>query len=58
LPIITDKPYYDKFGLKKTRRCLHCDKDIIDDGTVMYLRGFCSDDCHQKYLEQARKSKR
>ena|SRR3989344_5462630 len=54
LPIITNRPYYDKYSLSKSRKCMNCDKEVADDGSVAYLRGFCSDVCYQRFLEKTK----
>ncbi|HLD59016.1 MAG TPA: hypothetical protein VI977_05305 [archaeon] len=46
-----------KFELKSRRTCMHCGKEAIDNGTVAFLRGFCSDECYATYLQKARQKK-
>lgn len=39
-----------KYGLPKKRVCLGCGKDIEDNGSYLWLRGFCSETCRQNYI--------
>ncbi|MFH0954498.1 MAG: hypothetical protein V1777_00120 [Candidatus Micrarchaeota archaeon] len=43
--------YDSKFGIRKNRRCLCCSKEITDDGSLAFLRGFCTDKCMNSYLD-------
>ncbi|HIH33123.1 MAG: hypothetical protein J4478_05000 [Candidatus Diapherotrites archaeon] len=43
-----------QYGLPKSRKCMNCLKDTVDDGTYVWLRGFCSDQCKQEYVEKLR----
>jgi hypothetical protein len=37
-------------GLPKSRRCLGCNREMDDDGSVLFIRGFCSQKCLGNYL--------
>lgn len=50
-PAGMESKYDNKFGVRKNRRCLNCTKEINDDGSIAYLRGFCSAPCMNGYLD-------
>ncbi|MDD5148069.1 MAG: hypothetical protein PHH08_01240 [Candidatus ainarchaeum sp.] len=54
MPIVTNKAYYDKYSMRKSRVCMNCEKEVDDNGSVAYLRGFCSDECYQKFLAKTK----
>lgn len=33
---------------------MNCEKEVDDNGSVAYLRGFCSDECYQKFLAKTK----
>lgn len=43
-----------QYGLMKERKCIGCGKPMKDDGSSMYLRGFCSEVCRDKYVATLR----
>ncbi|MBS3061988.1 MAG: hypothetical protein J4215_05390 [Candidatus Diapherotrites archaeon] len=48
---INPQPGFTANPLRKKRKCLNCAKDIVDDNSVAFLRGFCSDKCRNEYME-------
>jgi len=44
-----------QYGLPKSRKCMNCLKEMDDDGSSAWLRGFCSEKCHDDYLAKFRK---
>ncbi len=48
----------EKTGLPKTRRCLGCNREMDDDGSVLFIRGFCSHKCLDNYLKSGIASER
>jgi len=44
-----------QYGLPKSRKCMNCTKETVDDGSFAWLRGFCSNKCHEEYVEKLRK---
>jgi endogenous inhibitor of DNA gyrase (YacG/DUF329 family) len=48
---IAQNPSFAGSALKKKRQCLNCGKDIADDQSVAFLRGFCSEKCKNEYME-------
>ncbi|MFH0715041.1 MAG: hypothetical protein V1847_04635 [Candidatus Diapherotrites archaeon] len=42
------------YGLPKERTCMHCKKEMSDDGSILWLRGFCSDACRENYISGLR----
>lgn len=43
-------PKNNRQGSGRIRRCLNCIQDMEDDGSVLFLRGFCSQKCLDTYL--------
>ena len=50
-PGALENRYDKKFAIAKNRRCLNCSKEISDDGSLAYLRGFCTEKCRTAYLD-------
>lgn len=44
-----------KHGLPIQRKCMNCGLSVEDNGSVAWLRGFCSDDCFAEYMALLKK---